>query len=529
MPPVDISVFNRAANSQYGPDLRTILTLAELQQRMQLLNQEQQGQNALKQIFSNPGNVDERGLLKPEATRQLMSTAPRVGMEYQQNALRALDQQARTAFNRSKAGQALYEQGLDIAKRMDAEFTKLSETMPHEQARQTVERDILEPWRNQLAQSGMYAPETMRDIPMNFDPARTRRLVEADRVANAPQANPTKFTVRTDYGKTPPVEYREYDTGKTTDRAGNPYTPTGIGEPKAAETEFFEGKVGDKTTGLLTRSPTGGLIDEKGNPVTGITSLHKVGTKPETNPASDEALTASAEMIAAYRQAPPSPYRIGTGSGPELMKRVKEINPNYNAQKYQVAQRLRNEFATGARTAKSMDAMNTLVHHIRVFDDVANGLNNRDTNAINRVMNYVQSELGRPQVTNFEVAKGIIADEVINAVVGSGAVFDRERMQKELNNARSPEQFRGISNEIRRLMGGRMGSFYQRWKSGDLPDDEFVAKLEPETIEGIRDFAPKNLKEALGGGGEPASSGAAPQKAPQGEVRTDSGMRIYQP
>jgi hypothetical protein len=232
---------------------------------------------------------------------------------------------------------------------------------------------------------------------------------------------------------------------------------------------------------------------------------------PGANQASSEALDASAEQIANYNAPPLTSWAMARGQGPEIMKRVKEINPSYNAQQYQVALRVRNSFASGAQDAKQMDAMNTVVHHLGVFDEVAKSLQNHDVNAINRVVNYVKTELGHPEVTSFDAAKGLIADEVVQAVTGSGAVFDREGMQKLLSSDRSGEQFEKQGQILRRLMAGRMGAKYQRWNSAHLPDDEFVAKLEPETIEGIRSYVPSNLKKALGGEGEKDAgpSGAA--------------------
>jgi hypothetical protein len=245
--------------------------------------------------------------------------------------------------------------------------------------------------------------------------------------------------------------------------------------------------------------------------------------------ASPEALDASAEAIAHYNAPPLTSFAMARGQGPEIMKRVREINPDFNAQKYQVAQRVRKDFASGAQSAKRIDATNMVVHHLGVFDDLAKGLGNHDTNAINRVMNYVRMELGRPEVTDFNVAKGIIGDEVIKAVVGSGAVFDRESLQKDLSDARSPEQLQKMANRIRQLMGGSLGALYQRWHSVPLPDDESVAKLEPETIEGVQGFAPSNLKKALGEGANeatPQKSTGSDQNAPTRQGATAPGGAI---
>ena len=227
----------------FGPDLKSIITMQALAQRMQLVQQEQQGQNMLRQLYGNPQNVNEQGLLTPGATKQLMQY-PGVGMQYMQTAGRIQDQQVRTAFNKSKLGEQLRDSALDVARRMDAEFNKAIEGgMSPAAAQQLVQREIHTPWYNDIKSSGLYDQNVMRDISPTFDPARTRRLVEADRIANAKPVDPNEFTTRTDYGRPQPVEYRQYKSGRQTDITGAaPYTPTGIGEPKGAEAKIYEGK-----------------------------------------------------------------------------------------------------------------------------------------------------------------------------------------------------------------------------------------------------------------------------------------------
>jgi hypothetical protein len=126
------------------------------------------------------------------------------------------------------------------------------------------------------------------------------------------------------------------------------------------------------------------------------------------------------------------------------------------------------------------------------------------------VLNYVNVELGHPEVSDFNVAKGIIADEVIKSVVGSGAVFDREAMQKNLSEARSPEQFAKMVGRIKQLMAGQMGALEKRWTSTGLKDDEFREKLLPDTVAALEEHLPA----MRGQGGAPSSAGARSGGAP---------------
>jgi hypothetical protein len=266
----------------FGPDLKSIITMQALAQRMQLVQQELQGQNVLKSLYGNPANVNEQGLLNPGAMRELIQKSPPVGLEMLQMNLKMQDQQTRTAFNKSKLGEQLKESGLDVARRADAEYKKLIEGgMSPPAAQQTVQRDIYSPWYDQTKSSGLYDQNIMQNIAPNFDPERTGRLVQADTIANAKPVDPYEFTTRTDYGKPQPVEYRQYKSGKTTDITGAaPYTPTGIGEPKGAEAQLYEGKADGKDV-IVHRGPMGGWLDMNEKPVNDITGLHKVGTKAE--------------------------------------------------------------------------------------------------------------------------------------------------------------------------------------------------------------------------------------------------------
>ncbi len=80
----------------FGPDLRSLMTMQELAQRMQVVSQAQKDQNALQQVFSQTGNIDEKsGYLTPQGLKQLAENAPGHYADYIQKAAVGQERQLR--------------------------------------------------------------------------------------------------------------------------------------------------------------------------------------------------------------------------------------------------------------------------------------------------------------------------------------------------------------------------------------------------------------------------------------------------
>lgn len=86
----------------FGPDLRQLITMQELAQRIQLQNQSIQGQNFLKQLYGDPANVGADNQLKPQAVNRLMGVSPSTGFEYLHNRQGMEVQKARMQFAQSQ-------------------------------------------------------------------------------------------------------------------------------------------------------------------------------------------------------------------------------------------------------------------------------------------------------------------------------------------------------------------------------------------------------------------------------------------
>lgn len=166
-----------------------------------------------------------------------------------------------------------------------------------------------------------------------------------------------------------------------------------------------------------------------------------------------------------------------------------------------VQTRTLNAYATG-RQSEVINSLNTAVQHLAVYRELADALQNGNAPAVNRLANYIATEFGYPEVTNFETAKQIVADEVVRGVIGSaGALQDRESMAQQLRAASSPAQFAGQLNVIGRLMAGQLNTRRQQFvtQTGRSADD-FDKRLTQETKDFLASVG------GSGGAGPPADA-----------------------
>lgn len=110
---VDPSIALQAGRNlpQFGPDLQQVITLQRLAQDMQArqfaLQQEQQGQNALRQVFGNQQNIDpSSGLPRPQALAPVMQANPELGM----NLLRDIGKTRETDLRMQLVGQKVQDE-----------------------------------------------------------------------------------------------------------------------------------------------------------------------------------------------------------------------------------------------------------------------------------------------------------------------------------------------------------------------------------------------------------------------------------
>lgn len=212
-----------------------------------------------------------------------------------------------------------------------------------------------------------------------------------------------------------------------------------------------------------------------------------------------DALATLAKPIAEYR-APAN----ATGRSPVLnnliMQEVLRQNPDYRAQNYASSNKAQMAFSTGQQ-GNTLRSVNVAISHMAILDDLAKAMNNGSVQMLNQVKNRWQQEFGSPLPTNFDAAKGIVGDEVVKAVIGSGggALADRENAQNQYSNAKSPQQILQVNATNRRLLAGQLEGLKKQYQDTTFLKD-FDNRLTPEA---------KSALETVGGG---VKTGGAPMQ-----------------
>ena len=196
----------------------------------------------------------------------------------------------------------------------------------------------------------------------------------------------------------------------------------------------------------------------------------------EGDPATIEA---NAQAIAAGKQAPMTGAAARNPIAMQIMARVEQINPDFNAQDFGTAQKAMKDFSSG-KLGQQTRSFSVALTHLDTLGQLADALQNKDTQVINRVGNFFSTQTGQPAPTNFNAAKQIVGDEIVKAIVGSGGgVGDREKAQQAISAASSPAQLKGVIDTYKTLMAGQLHGFQQQYEQSTGRKD-FQRFLSPE-------------------------------------------------
>jgi hypothetical protein len=307
--------------------------------------------------------------------------------------------------------------------------------------------------------------------PFSLRPGQ-QRYVGKDVVASAPLA-PVKVTatdatgapvdkfVTPDVNAPPiaqPVKMEMKDTGKTIEPT-NPYT--------------------QKTPLTKTTTPDADLhasVTTRGQNMTDARTRELNGILQ--NGGSNDQIESMAQMIANGQLAPPSGYALRNPMMVRILGRAKEINPDFNAIDYHVAEKAAKDFATG-KPGNSVRSFNVALSHLDTLGNLATALDNGDTQLVNKVANAYATQTGAAAPVNFEAAKKIVGDEIVKAIVGSGGgVADREEAAKTISAASSPKQLAGVIGTYKELMRGQLGGLRQQYEqsTGRKDFDRFLSE-----------------------------------------------------
>ena len=223
----------------------------------------------------------------------------------------------------------------------------------------------------------------------------------------------------------------------------------------------------------------------------------------------DPSVKATAKLIANYEMAPLTAFALRSPWGQAVMANVSKQNPDYDATQYAGKNATVTAFDKG-KQGDTTRSLNVVVQHLDLVGELGQALNNGDVQTINRLKNKFKEEFGNADVTNFDVAKGIVGDEIVKATIGyAGGMADRQNAQNQLSSAKSWDQLAGVIRTAQGLAGGQLMGLRQQYQAGTGLknfDDKYLMPETAAALEKAKGSAQRDPLGLLGSGGGGADS-----------------------
>lgn len=154
--------------------------------------------------------------------------------------------------------------------------------------------------------------------------------------------------------------------------------------------------------------------------------------------------------------------------------------------------------------AKQIASFATVANHMDTLERLAKAMQSGDVRQANRMLNFFQTQLGHPDVTNLTTATQAVGSEIVRAITGTaGALADREEAQAAFSAASSPEQILGALAVSRELIGGRLDTTRSIFVTGTgKTEKDFENLLPPKAKTMFADY--------LGSGTASGTANSAP-------------------
>ena len=194
----------------------------------------------------------------------------------------------------------------------------------------------------------------------------------------------------------------------------------------------------------------------------------RAGISPDGKPSADIETTAKA--IARGQLPPPSGMALTNPKNQRILARVMDINPDYDYTQVTAKKKAASDFTSGA-LGTQMRSFATAGNHLDQLSKLSDALDNGNIQLINKVTQEYSKQTGQVAPTNFDAAKGIVAKEVMKAIVsGGGGVSEREELDRLMSKAQSPAQLKGVISQYRNLMGSQYDNLLAQRRAAGLSD-----------------------------------------------------------
>lgn len=211
---------------------------------------------------------------------------------------------------------------------------------------------------------------------------------------------------------------------------------------------------------------------------------------------------------------------VATPYGRALLAAAEQYDPSFDVINYNARSKVRNDFTSGT-SAKSINALNTVIGHLESLSDAGDRLNNSSVPIWNSITNLVSKATGNPQVDQFAATRKAVVDELTRVWRGSGgSESDIKSWSDAIDASQSPAQLHGVIRQIGELLASKMSALSDQYAKGMGVVSDGLTLLSPQAKATLQKL------DERGGAPNPSTPHAPPPAGPpkDGDERMVNGV-----
>jgi len=201
------------------------------------------------------------------------------------------------------------------------------------------------------------------------------------------------------------------------------------------------------------------------------------------------------KALAEGRMKLPSSMGMRSPMGQQLLSDVAQYDPTFDAANAGAREATRKAFTSG-KQGQNISSFNTALGHLGTLAQRAEDLHNGSFPLWNGIANSVESAVGDPRKSNFNIAKTAVVDELTRAFRGTGGnVHDLEQWEANISAAQSPAQLRGAIQQAAQLLQSRVQAMGDSYNAGMGTTDQPLPLLNAHANDALARFQSKDYLE----------------------------------
>lgn len=213
----------------------------------------------------------------------------------------------------------------------------------------------------------------------------------------------------------------------------------------------------------------------------------------------DPAQASQVKALAEGRMNLPNGMAMRSPVGQKLLADTAQYDPTFDVANAPARTAARKAFTSG-KQGQNITSFNTAIGHLGTLAQNSEKLANGNFPIWNGIANAAESATGDPRVTNFNVAKQAVVDELERAFKGTGGnVHEIKQWEETLNSSRSPAQLRGAISQAADLLNSRIGAMRDSYNSAMGTTDKPLPMLNEHASDALSQFqSPDFLSKGYG-------------------------------